>query len=63
MERGVYLTGGGACLNGLDKYISEKIRLSVKVAPDPLFSVVLGTGKLLEDKKLLSTVEIASGLE
>jgi len=63
MERGVYLTGGGACLNGLDKYISEKIHLSVKVAPDPLFSVVLGTGKLLEDKKLLSTVEIASGLE
>jgi rod shape-determining protein MreB len=63
MERGICLTGGGACLGGLDKYISEKTHLSVKVAPDPLFSVALGTGKLLEDKKLLSIVEITSSIE
>ncbi len=63
MERGIYLTGGGACLSELDKYISKKTHLSVRVAPDPLFSVVLGAGKLLEDKELLSAVEVTTSLD
>ncbi len=58
MENGIYLTGGGACLKGLDKYISERVKLKVKLVPEPLLAVVLGLGKLLEDNYLLSTVEI-----
>jgi rod shape-determining protein MreB len=57
MERGIYLTGGGACLKGFDKYVSKRVHLPVKLVPEPLFSVVLGAGKLLEDRKLLSIVE------
>ncbi|MFQ5835871.1 MAG: rod shape-determining protein [bacterium] len=57
MERGIYLTGGGACLKGFDKYVSERVHLPVKLAPEPLLSVVLGVGKLLEDWELLSIVE------
>lgn len=58
MEKGIHLTGGGACLKGIDTYISEKVRLPVKVVSEPLLSVVLGLGKLLDDQRLLSAVEI-----
>lgn len=58
MERGIFLTGGGACLEGLDKYIFKRTHLPVKMTPDPLFSVVLGVEKLLDDGDLLSLVEI-----
>jgi rod shape-determining protein MreB len=43
-RRGLYLTGGGALLRGLDKRIESKIKLPVHVADDPLTSVVRGTG-------------------
>jgi rod shape-determining protein MreB and related proteins len=43
-RNGLYLTGGGALLRGLDKRISQKIKLPVHVADDPLKSVVRGTG-------------------
>ncbi|MCD6256601.1 rod shape-determining protein [Candidatus Aerophobetes bacterium] len=58
MENGIYLTGGGSCLKGLDRYISSRIKLPVKLVPEPLLSVVLGLGKLLEDHRLLSAVEV-----
>jgi rod shape-determining protein MreB len=57
MERGIYLTGGGACLKGFDKYVSKRVHLLVKLAPEPLLSVVMGVGKLLENRELLSIVE------
>ena len=57
MERGIYLTGGGACLKGFDKYVSKRVHLPVKLAPEPLLSVVMGVGKLLENRELLATVE------
>ena len=57
MERGVYLTGGAACLKGFDKYVSQRVHLPVKLVPEPLLSVALGAGKLLEDRELLSIVE------
>jgi rod shape-determining protein MreB len=47
-RRGLYLTGGGALLRGLDKRISQKIKLPVHVADDPLRSVVRGTGMALK---------------
>lgn len=57
MERGIYLTGGGACLKGFDKYVSKRVHLPVKLVPEPLLSVVMGAGKLLENRELLATVE------
>ncbi len=47
-RRGLYLTGGGALLRGLDKRISAKIHLPVHIAEDPLRSVVRGTGMALK---------------
>ena len=47
------LTGGGALLKNLDKRIREETGLPVSIAEDPLASVVLGTGKMLTDFKLL----------
>ncbi len=48
-RRGLYLTGGGALLRGLDKRISAKIKLPVHIADDPLKSVVRGTGIALKN--------------
>jgi rod shape-determining protein MreB len=48
-RRGLYLTGGGALLRGLDKRLSSKIKLPVHIAEDPLKSVVRGTGIALKN--------------
>ena len=48
-RRGLYLTGGGALLRGLDRRLSQKIKLPVHVADDPLKSVVRGTGLALKN--------------
>lgn len=48
-RRGLYLTGGGALLRGLDRRISQKIKLPVQVAEDPLRAVVRGTGLALKN--------------
>src|ERR1700674_2256817 len=56
MNRGIVLAGGGALLKNLDKRIREETGLPVSIADDPLASVVLGTGKMLSDFKLLRQV-------
>ena len=48
-ERGIYLTGGGALLKGLDEKISKTVDLPVYVVPDALECVVKGAGKVLDD--------------
>ena len=48
-QTGLYLTGGGALLRGLDKRISSKTKLPVHVAEDPLKAVVRGTGIALKN--------------
>ena len=57
-DRGIVLTGGGAMLKNLDKRIREETGLPVSIADDPLCSVVLGTGKMLSDFKLLRKISI-----
>jgi rod shape-determining protein MreB and related proteins len=47
---GLYLTGGGALLRGLDKRIAQKTKLPVHVADDPLRAVVRGTGIALKNR-------------
>ena len=46
---GLYLTGGGALLRGLDKRLSQKTKLPVHVTEDPLRAVVRGTGIALKN--------------
>jgi rod shape-determining protein MreB and related proteins len=57
-DRGIVLTGGGALLKNLDKRIREETGLPVSIADDPLCSVVLGTGRMLSDFKLLRKISI-----
>jgi rod shape-determining protein MreB len=56
MDRGIALTGGGAMLRGLDSRIREETGMPVQVADNPLDSVVLGTGKCVEDFETLRQV-------
>jgi len=48
-ERGIFLTGGGAMLKGLDEKISKTVDLPVYVVPDALECVVKGAGKVLDE--------------
>lgn len=57
-DRGIVLTGGGAMLKNLDRRIREETGLPVSIAEEPLASVVLGTGKMLTDFKLLRRIAI-----
>src|SRR5512146_3076897 len=56
MDRGIALTGGGALLRGLESRIREETGMPVQVADNPLDSVVLGTGKCVEDCETLRQV-------
>jgi rod shape-determining protein MreB len=57
-DRGIVLTGGGAMIKNLDKRIRQETGLPVSIAEDPLASVVLGTGKMLTEFKLLRRIAI-----
>ena len=57
-DRGIVLTGGGALIKNLDRRIREETGLPVSIAEDPLASVVLGTGMMLTDFKLLRRIAI-----
>ena len=48
-SNGIYLTGGGALIRGLDKMIEEKTTLKVFIPDDPLLSIVKGAGAVLDD--------------
>jgi rod shape-determining protein MreB len=52
-DRGVVLTGGGALLRNLDKRLRDETGLPVLVAENPLTSVVMGAGHMLNDARLL----------
>ena len=62
-ERGLYLSGGGALLRGLDKAISSAAKVPVKIVDDPLTCVARGTGIILNDKELLEKVVLPTSLE
>ena len=57
-DRGIVLTGGGAMLRNLDVRIREETGVPVSIAEDPLASVVLGTGRMLGDFRLLRRISI-----
>src|SRR5512137_153691 len=58
IERGIILTGGGALLKNLDKRIREETQLPVFITEDPLTTVVLGAGKMLDDLELLKKISL-----
>jgi rod shape-determining protein MreB and related proteins len=53
VNHGIILTGGGALIRQLDKYLSDIIRIPVYVADEPLLAVAKGTGRALEEIDLL----------
>lgn len=58
VDRGIFLTGGGALLKNLDILLKEETGLPIIIADDPLSAVVLGSGKMLENLDLLKEVSI-----
>jgi rod shape-determining protein MreB len=63
LEHGIFLTGGGANLAGLDLLIAERTKMPVVVSDDPLTTVARGAGKVLEDETILSRVKVTGGLK
>ncbi|GKU23324.1 rod shape-determining protein [Clostridium folliculivorans] len=49
IEHGILMTGGGALLHGLDKYLESEIGVSVRVADDAISCVAMGTGIALKN--------------
>ena len=49
VQNGIYLTGGGALLRGLDTRLVDKFNMPFHVAEDPLHSVAKGTGIALKN--------------
>ncbi len=60
MQRGLYLSGGGALIVGLADIISEYTKIPVHIAPDPLTAVCRGTGIILENMELYKSILIES---
>lgn len=58
VDTGIVMTGGGALLKNLDKLLREETSLPIRVTEDPLSTVVLGSGKALEEISLLREVTI-----
>ncbi len=58
VDQGIVLTGGGALLTNLDKRLKEETGLPIIIADDPLSSVVLGSGKALENLDVLKEVMV-----
>ncbi|MCJ7526295.1 MAG: rod shape-determining protein [Candidatus Aminicenantes bacterium] len=56
VDRGIIICGGGALLKNLDKRLREETSLPIFIADDPLSSVVLGAGKILENLPLLKKI-------
>jgi rod shape-determining protein MreB len=58
VDRGVVLTGGGALLKNLNKLLEKETGLPIIIADDPLSSVVLGSGKALDNIDILKEIAI-----
>lgn len=56
-DKGIYMTGGGALIDGLDKLLQEKTGISVMIAQDTVSCVAIGTGKALDNLDTLDEKE------
>ncbi|MBU2438371.1 MAG: rod shape-determining protein, partial [Acidobacteria bacterium] len=58
IDRGVVITGGGAMLKNMDKRLRVETQLPVFITDDPLTTVVLGAGIMLDDIDLLKKISL-----
>ncbi len=58
VNKGIVLVGGGALLKNLDTLLREVTNLPITIADDPLSSIVLGAGMVLENEQSLRTVTV-----
>lgn len=58
VDNGIVLTGGGALLRGLDALLAKETHLPIAITEDPLSTVVLGSGRALDNIDLLKEVMI-----
>ncbi|MCI0529660.1 MAG: rod shape-determining protein [Nitrospira sp.] len=58
IDKGIVLTGGGSLLRNLDSRLREETGLPITLAEDPLTSVALGAGKVLDNMDLLSKISV-----
>jgi rod shape-determining protein MreB len=64
VSHGIWLTGGGALLRGLDKLLEQETGIPVHIAEDPLSCVAIGSGQALDHIELLSETHFAyAGME
>jgi hypothetical protein len=52
-DRGIYMTGGGCLVDGLDRLLQEETGINVMIAEDAVSCVALGTGKALDNLDVL----------
>ena len=57
VDNGIIITGGGALIRGLDKYLTEIVKIPVRIADEPLLSVAYGTSQVLDEPGLLKIIE------
>ena len=60
VDKGIVLVGGGSMLSNLDILLRETTGLPVMLAEDPLTAVAIGTGRCLDELRLLKEVTIRS---
>jgi rod shape-determining protein MreB len=58
LQRGIYVSGGGALIPGLKQLLEEALSVSVIIVPDPLRAVVRGIGIIIENFALYEEVFI-----
>jgi rod shape-determining protein MreB len=63
MDRGICLSGGGALLAGLTQRINHDTGMPCFVAPDPLYAVVIGSGRALENIEAMRGMMSSTGLD
>lgn len=56
-DRGIYMTGGGCLVHGLDKLLQEKTGINVMIAEESVSCVAIGTGKALDDSEMLQKLD------
>ena len=61
VDKGIFMTGGGSLLRGLNSLLQEETNLPVNVVENPIECVVLGSGKILEDPEDYEPVIMSSG--